>query len=588
MNELKTCFKRVDYDLSGLLHYIDIGDIGLPDIQRPFVWPNAKVRDLFDSMYRGFPVGYLLFWANAAVNGVKQIGTDAKQHHAPALLIVDGQQRLTSLYAVFRGQVVLDDTYRQRKIEIAFRPRDGKFEVADAAIRKDPEFISDISVLWASGKSSWSLVNDFLKVLEAKQALSDADKEAISHNLDRLFDLQKYPFTALEIAPSVEEEQVADIFVRINSEGVKLKQADFILTLLSVFWDEGRKDLETFSRLSYHPPKAGDPPSPFNHFIQPGPDQLLRVAVAIGFMRGRLKSVYQVLRGKDLDTGEFSAERREAQFARLKEAQALVLDLRNWHQFRSCLVGAGFRSDELISSETALLYAYAFYLIGRTTFKVPEHVLQRLIGRWFYATTLSGRYTSSPETIMDGDLNRMKEATDGASYLAIMNKIITDTLTPDFWSITLPNAMDSSSARNPELFAYHAAQNKLGAPVLFSHKKVSDLLDPALKTKRTALERHHLCPRAWLERQGITDLKQINQTANFALLEWPDNSDVSDGAPSEYVPKLRPRFSESDWRSMHKMHALPDGWESMPYDEFLQKRRVLMAQIIKQGFDSLA
>jgi len=587
MNELKTCFKRVDYDLSGLLHYIDIGDIGLPDIQRPFVWSNAKVRDLFDSTYRAFPVGYLLFWATAAVNGVKQIGTDPKQHHAPGLLIVDDQQRLTSLYAVFRGKVVLDESYRQRKIEIAFRPKDGKFEVADAAIRKDPEYIADISTLWASGKSSWSLVNDFLKILEAKQTLTDVEREAISHNLDRLFDLQKYPFTAMEIAPTVDEEQVADIFVRINSEGVKLNQADFILTLLSVFWDEGRKELETFSRLSYQPPKTGDPPSPFNHFIQPGPDQLLRVAVAIGFMRGRLKSVYQVLRGKDLDTGEFSVEHREAQFARLKVAQAIVLDLTNWHQFLSCLVGAGFRTSELISSESALLYAYAFYLIGRTRFTVPEHVLQRLIGRWFYASTLSGRYTSSPETAMDGDLNRIKDAADAESYLAVMNKIIDDTLTPDFWSITLPNAMDSSSARNPQLFAYHAAQNKLGSPVLFSHKKVADLLDPALKTKRKALERHHLFPRAWLEAQGITDLKQINQTANFALLEWPDNVDVSDDAPAEYVPKLRPRFSEADWGAMHAMHALPESWESMAYEEFLQQRRLLMAQIIRRGFESL-
>jgi uncharacterized protein with ParB-like and HNH nuclease domain len=146
MSDPKTCFKKVDYDLSGLLHYIDIGDIGLPDIQRPFVWKNAKVRDLFDSMYRGFPVGYLLFWANGAVNGVRSIGTDSKQHRVPALLIVDGQQRLTSLYAVFRGKTVLDDSYRERKIEIAFRPRDGKFEVADAAVRKDPEFIADVSV----------------------------------------------------------------------------------------------------------------------------------------------------------------------------------------------------------------------------------------------------------------------------------------------------------------------------------------------------------------------------------------------------------------------------------------------------------
>jgi hypothetical protein len=587
MNELKTCFKRVEYDLSGLLHYIDIGDIGLPDIQRPFVWTNAKVRDLFDSMYRGFPVGYLLFWANGGVSGVKQIGGDSKQHDTPALLIVDGQQRLTSLYAVFRGKAVLDENYTQRKIEIAFRPRDGKFDVADAPIRRDPEFIADISVLWASGKSSWSLVNDFLRTLEAKQTLTDADKEEISQNLDRLFDLQKYPFTALEIAPTVEEEQVADIFVRINSQGVKLNQADFILTLLSVFWDEGRKDLETFSRLSYDPPKAGDAPSPFNHFIQPAPDQLLRVAVAIGFMRGRLKSVYQVLRGKDLDTGEFSAERRETQFARLKEAQATVLDLTNWHQFLSCLVGAGFRSGELVSSQTALLYAYAFYLIGRTEFTVPEHVLQRLIGRWFYATTLSGRYTSSPETVMDGDLNRIKDAADGEAFLAALNKIIADTLTSDFWSIALPNSMDSSSARNPELFAYHAAQNKLGAPVLFSHKKVSDLLDPALRTKRKPLERHHLFPRAWLEKQGILDLRQINQTANFALLEWPENSAISDEDPSEYVPMLRLRFPDEDWQVMHQMHALPVGWESMSYDEFLQKRRLLMAQIIRRGYESL-
>lgn len=584
---MKTCFKRVDYDLSGLLQYIDIGDIGLPDIQRPFVWTNAKVRDLFDSMYRGFPVGYLLFWANGVGNGVKWIGTGEKQHQIPALLIVDGQQRLTSLYSVFRGKTILDDNYQERRIEIAFRPRDGKFEVADAAIRKDPEFIADISTLWASGKSSWSLVNDFLNNLETKQVLTDSQKEAISHNLDRLFDLQKYPFTALEIAPIVGEEEVADIFVRINSEGVKLNQADFILTLLSVFWDEGRKELETFSRASHHPPKPGDPPSPFNHFIQPGPDQLLRVSVALGFLRGRLKSVYHVLRGKDLETGEFTTERRDMQFDRLKETQAKVLNLTYWHQFLNSLVGAGYRSSELISSENALLFAYAFYLIGKTNYQIAEHILQKLIGRWFYASTLSGRYTSSPETIMDGDLNRVKELSGGETFIAVLNKIITDTLTPDFWSISLPNALDSSSARSPELFAYHAAQNLLGAPVLFSHKKVTDLLDPTLKLKKKATERHHLFPRAWLESQEITDLKAINQAANYAFLEWPDNIDISDSPPSEYLPKMKARFSDSQWKTMCELHALPEGWEKMGYDDFLVERRSLMAQIIKRGFEHL-
>ena len=190
MSELKTCFKRVDYDLDGLLHYIDIGDIGLPDIQRPFVWSNAKVRDLLDSMYRGFPVGYLLFWENQTIAGAKQIGTADKAHKVPARLIVDGQQRLTSLYAVFRGKKVLDDDYKDRQIEIAFRPRDGRCEVADAAIRRDVEWMPNISDIWASKKSSRKIVNDFLEQLSQKEQLSDEEEEAIAHNLDRLFDLQ--------------------------------------------------------------------------------------------------------------------------------------------------------------------------------------------------------------------------------------------------------------------------------------------------------------------------------------------------------------------------------------------------------------
>jgi hypothetical protein len=588
MSELKTCFKRVDYDLSGLLHYIEVGDIGLPDIQRPFVWSNAKVRDLFDSMYRGFPVGYLLFWENAQAIGAKVIGVGEKAHTVPSRLIVDGQQRLTSLYSVFRGRKVLDDDYSERQIEIAFRPRDGKFEVADAAIRRDPEWIANVSTLWCSGKSSRKLVNDFIAGLSARTPLTESEEETISHNLDRLFDLQKYPFTALEIAASVDEEQVADIFVRINSEGVKLNQADFLLTLLSVFWDEGRHDLERFCRQSRRVPEPGAKASPFNHFIQPDPDQLLRVAVALGFGRGRLKSVYQVLRGKDMDTGVLSIERRDTQFGVLKEAQAHVLNLTHWHQFLSALVGAGFRSAEMISSQSALLYAYAFYLIGRIRFKVPQNVLQKGIGRWFFATSLTGRYTGSPETVMDGDLNRIKAVEDAAGFIAALDAVIASELTNDFWAITLSANLNSSSARNPELFAYVAAQNRLHAPVLFSHKKVAELIDPALQTKKKALERHHLFPRAWLAKQGIDDLKLVNQMANYALLEWPDNIDISDDPPHEYVPKIAQRFSKEDWTRMHEAHALPDGWETMDYPGFLDERRRLMASIIRKGFETLS
>jgi hypothetical protein len=188
---------------------------------------------------------------------------------------------------------------------------------------------------------------------------------------------------------------------------------------------------------------------------------------------------------------------------------------------------------------------------------------------------------------MDGDLNRLKLVKDADGFVATLEAIMASELTNDFWTVTLPSNLDSSSARNPELFAYTAAQNRLGAPVLFSHKKVSDLLDPTIKSKKEALERHHLFPRAWLESQGVDDLKQINQLANFALLEWPDNIDISDDAPTQYVPQVQSRFPAKGWDAMHEHHALPEEWHTMSYDVFLVERRKLMAVIIRKGFDTL-
>ena len=230
-----TLFKEVGYSLSKLIQDIDIGEIGLPDIQRPFVWTPAKVRDLFDSMYKGFPVGYFLFWANGLADGSRQIGTDAKQK-VSRLLIVDGQQRLTSLYAVLKGKPVMRDDYSAQHIHIAFRPRDAMFEVTDAAIKRDPEFIPDISQLWAGEFSRNRFVKDFITRLRQGREITETEEDHLAESIDRLYDLQSYPFTALELSSTVDEEMVAEVFVRINSKGVSLKQADFILTLMSVFW----------------------------------------------------------------------------------------------------------------------------------------------------------------------------------------------------------------------------------------------------------------------------------------------------------------------------------------------------------------
>ncbi len=570
-------FKEISYNLDKLLAEIKSGEIGLPDIQRPFKWRNPKVRDLFDSMYRGFPVGYLLFWANGVPNGHRQIGTDAKQR-VPRLLIVDGQQRLTSLYAVIKGIEVVREDYRKERIFIAFSPKDEVLKVADAAVRNDAEFIPDISILWQGKRET--TVKGYLDRLRARRPVDQDEEDGLREAIDRLYDLGNYPFRVLELSADVSEEDVAEVFVRINSMGVTLNQADFILTLMSVFWDQGRADLETFCRRSREPATGA---SPFNYFIQPDPDQLLRVGVGLGFRRARLEHVYSILRGKDMETGEFSDKRRDKQFAVLREAQAYTLDLQNWQDFLKVPLRAGFRSAAMITSQIGLLYTYGLFLIGKRDFGVDDFTLRNVLARWFFMTALTGRYTDSPESSMDQDLGQLRDVRDAGGFVALLDSVVRDTLTDDYWDITLPNLLGTSAPRSPSLFAYYAALNLLEARVLFSKMKVSELLDPASKASRAALERHHLFPRGYLAKIGIADTRDVNQIANFALLEWPDNNDIGDQAPAKYYPRYAGRLS----KEARYWHALPKSWEQMPYQNFLGARRKGMARVIRDGFAQL-
>ena len=581
---MKTLFKEVGYSLSKLIEDIEIGEIGLPEIQRPFVWPNSKVRDLFDSMYRGFPVGYLLFWVNGFGEVHHQIGVDVKQK-APHLLIVDGQQRLTSLYAVMKGIPVVRKNYGQERLHIAFRPKDQRFQVTDAATRLDPEFIADISQLWSGPMSHYQFVQSFLKRLGDRRPLGEDEIGELYESIDRLHDLKDYPFRALELSSTVDEENVAEVFVRINSKGTTLNQADFILTLMSVFWDNGRRELEQFCRDARQPAISGS--SPYNYFIQPDPDQLLRVNICLGFRRARLRHVYSILRGKDLETEEFSDERREQQFAILEDAQGYALNLQNWHEFLKVLMRAGFRSGKMISSQSALLYAYAFFLIGKRDYEIDSYTLRNTMARWFFMTSLTGRYTASPETRMEQDLALLRGIRDGQGFVQLVDRIIADVFTEDYWDINLPNALATSSARSPSLFAYYAALNLLGARVLFSKMKVSELLDPVLKGPKAAIERHHLFPRGFLRTLGLTSARDTNQIANFALVEWSDNIDIADKSPSDYFPRYAARFAKQELDLMMYWHALPKRWQEMEYSEFLETRRRRIARIIRDGFFKL-
>ena len=581
----ETVFKQVNYDLNSLVKFIELGQIGLPDIQRPFVWKNAKVRNLFDSMYRGYPVGYLLFWENGAVEGVKAIGTDHKQV-VPSLLLVDGQQRLTSLFAVVKGISVIRENYSTEMIEIAFNPLEEKFEVADAAIRKDKTYIHNISDVWAKDADIFDLTDNYLSNLATSREVTTEDTKKVRKAISKLQQLLSFPFTALQLAATVDEEQVSEVFVRINSEGKTLNQADFILTLMSVFWDEGRKQLEDFCREA-RTPTVGKPSS-YNHFIRPSPDQLLRVAVGLAFRRARLKYVYSILRGKDLETEQFSTDRRDEQFEVLKQAQAKVLNLQHWHDFMKALVQSGYRHETMISSETNLIYTYVLYLLGRTEYGVDEFKLRKVIAQWYFMVNLTGRYTSSPESKMEFDFAQLRTVKTADEFVAELRQICNSILTSDYWNISLPIELASAAARSPALFAYFAAQNLLGAKVLFSNHKVADLLDPTTHAYRTSLERHHLFPKAHLKSEGITDTRDINQTANFTMVEWGDNSKISEKPPKVYVPELSQRFSADEMDKMRYWHALPDNWEQMDYREFLKRRRELIARVIADAYELLS
>lgn len=477
------------------------------------------------------------------------------------------------------------ENYEKESIQIAFNPISQKFEVADAAIKRDPEYIPDISVIWSDSTDIFELADNYLAKLRAARDVSAEEQKQIRKAINNLDNVQNYPFTALEVSGSATEEQVAEIFVRVNSKGTPLNQADFILTLMSVFWDKGRSDLECFCRESRLPAKTGA--SPFNHFIQPDPDQLLRVSVGFGFRRARLQYVYNILRGKDLETGEFSNERREKQFEILQLAQNRTLDLQNWHEFLKCIRRAGYTSQSMIVSVTNLLYAYVFYLIGKYDFDVEPFVLRDTIARWFFMSALTSRYSGSFESTMEQDLSRLRDIKTGEEFARLLDRIAFDTLTDDFWNITLPNELATSSPRSPSLFAYYAALNLLKAKVLFSKMLVSDLLDPTTKAKKSAVERHHLFPKEYLRTLGIDENRDMNQIANFALVEWNDNISISDTPPFEYFPKYAERFNANELDEMLHWHALPDGWENMKYQEFLEQRRKLIAKVTKEGFNEL-
>lgn len=585
----KELFTQVPRKLKNIIDEVEIGKLGLPELQRGYVWKAPKVRDLLDSMMKGYPIGYLMIWDSSdSQNKVKKIGTDNKPYSTPKSLIIDGQQRITSLFAVMRHKEVMDEKYNQRFITISFNPFTRAFEVGDNAKKKATDWIYDISDVFLNEHRSFDYITEFVQSAQenrekASGSLTGAEKQTVQQNIMDLLALGDYNIPTLEINCNSNEESVADIFVRVNSGGEKLGEDDFILTLISVYWQEGRQKIEEFCKSS-KAPKSG---TAYNFLFEPSPTHIVRVAMSFGFKRARLNYAYKLLRGRDFETEVYSEELREEQFTKLQIVLDKVLNVQTWHDFLKCIEAAGFVSKSLISAQNALVYTYALYLIGKHEYNMKETELRKLIAKWFFMGSVSGYYTSSPETVVEADLADLRNIATKAEFTALLESKIAAVFTNDYFNVTLPNDLATSASRSPVWFGYCAALNVLGAKVLFSTLTTRELFSPATTGTKNALERHHLFPKAYLGKIGIPDDRDRNQNANFAFIEWNDNIEILDTSPAEYMNDQLAKIPPADKPSIYELHALPGGWENMDYFDFLKQRRALMAQVIKKGFERL-
>lgn len=588
----KELFTNIPSKVKNLVSDVRCGKIGLPDLQRPFVWKDNKVRDLFDSMLRGYPIGYVMLWESPLDYDEKKnsIGSNKKIYEEPKELVIDGQQRLTALVASMYGVKVKDKNYNEREIKISFNPLTREFAVWTTATEKDQEWISKVSdVFLAKENNSFSKfrrayingVNDARTKKDVPE-LNDDEIDWIEDNLNDLLGLEDYSLPTLEITANADEQDVADIFVRVNSGGQMLNENNFIQTLIAVYEKEVHDRMTKFCEES-RIPKDG---TSYNNILEVDPQHLIRMAVGIGFHRARLKYAYMLLRGKNLETGKYSEETRNENLTIFKNALDIVLNLNNWHAFLNCVNNAGYVSSKLIASTNAVVFSYVLYLIGKTEYKVESVRLNKLISKWFFMSAITYFYTGSTESEVErqfADLRSVKTADEFVDYI---EKSIASRFTDDYFNTTLPKELNVSASISPAWFGYNAAQIVLNNPMLFSTSNLATYLLPGSSGTKNSIDKHHIFPKNYLTSLGFTSDRDRNQLANYTYLDYVTNIDISDEPPHVYVDRYKQKHGPSI-ESHFENHALPIGFENMDYLEFLAERRYLMAMIVKKAFERL-
>lgn len=588
----KELFDNIPSKVADLLADVKNGRIGLPDLQRPFVWKDNKVRELLDSMMKGYPIGYIMLWSSPEeYDNTGYIGKNDKIYNRPDDLVIDGQQRLTALLASLYGVTIRDKNYKERKIRISFNPLTREFAVWTQAYERDAEWISEISKVFEADKEH--SISKFRKafIRSANEGrsknnvpeLTEDEEDIIEENINDLLNLGIYSLPTLKINAKADEEDVADIFVRVNSGGQNLTEKNFIETLISVYDNEVHNKINKFCAESRIPADG----TSYNQILLADPSHLIRMAVGLGFRRARLRYAYMLLRGKNLKTGEITQEVRQENLAIFKKSLDTVTNLNNWHGFMNLFALAGYIKGSLVTSSNAVVFSYVLYLIGKYDYKVPSVELNKIISKWIFMSTITGFYSGSTETEVEKQFADLRNIHNSSEFVEYLNSVISNRFTDDYFKYSLPAELNSSSAKSPAWYGYVAAINVLNTPMLFSTTPLSKYFLLGTSGGKNSIDKHHIFPKNYLAKIGYDDDRDRNQIANFTYLDYTTNIDISDKPPIKYVSDYRKKLGEEGYELACEQNALPKNFENLSYLEFLKQRRLLMAQIVKKAYKEL-
>ncbi len=595
--------------VSAILGLIASGDIAIPEIQRPFVWKKKQVRDLLDSLYKGYPTGYLIVWKNPNVK-LKDGSVSAGKK-----ILIDGQQRVTALMTAIAGIPVINSEYRKERIKIAFNPfealsedKDAEiFEVQDQSHLKGKKWIPDVAEIFKNDFSVYSFINKYCS------ENPDMAPETLDKILTNLKAIGNRLIGVIELSENLDIDIVTDIFIRINSKGTALSQGDFVMSKIAADEIYGgnmlRKAIDYFAHLCVEPSfydfiKENDEDFAKSEYMSklawlkddketvydPECDDILRVAFMHMYPRAKLADLVSLLSGRDFETREFKIEITEETYNKLTQGVLNVINKNNFSQFMLAIRGAGFISDKLVNSYMALDFAYALYLRLAVSKEVNVSEIKRIVQKWYVLSVLTGRYSASPETAFYKDIRKINEV----GVVKTLEDIEAAILSDNFWDVKVVQDLAYTSPINPTYLVYLAAQVAGNDMSLLSNNiTVKDLIE-------ISGDVHHIFPKEYLKSNGY-DKNLYNQDANYAYLDTQVNKSIGKKAPCEYFSEAIKQCETKEIKcgSITELEQLKANLAAncIPfevcvmthndYEEFLQKRRVLMAKKIKDYYYGL-